>query len=225
MSMSRKHLTLAFACVITCCITTSGCSFERNESRIGKYVIPLLPGWKHEGFDGKYLQDMTQSISAGKSMVSIKFTCFLPIPNTKVSTSAQDLSNEVASEERSMKDVAASSDFRSKTLTSVAMQYKSWPAYTTERQSSQSGRVTFSKILRFTDGQNLYTFQSNVGGSEIDPQAKLQADQAWTVLISSLRPAPIYNPWLVIGSLAALAGFVTLMIFLKHRFQVFNKLN
>ena len=223
--MSRKHLTLAFACSIVCCLAISGCSFERDEARIGKYVIPLLPGWKHEGFDGKYLQDMTQSISSGKSIVSIKFTCFLPIPNTKVSTSAQDLSDEVASEERSMKDVAASSDFRSKTLTSVAMRYKTWPAYTTERQSSQSGRVTFSRILRFTDGQNLYTFQSNVGGNTIDPQSKVAADQAWTVLINGLRPAPTYNTWFIVGCLAVMAGVVALIIFARRRFQISNKEN
>ena len=219
----KKRYIWVYLCVLSCSLTTFGCTFEPRDAQVGHYSIPLIQGWDHKNFNSDYLQSTTQNTTVGASIVSVKFVCFSAPPNTQTSSTASDLKNEAALEEQSMKDLSSSSDFESRTITSEATQYKTWPAFVTERQNFQHGRVTIVRILRFTDGHNLYTFQSNIGGVSIDPQAKIVADQAWVVLTDGLRPAPAYNVWVLAGGIVVFIGVVTLAVLVKRKSLLKNK--
>jgi|GEM_PF-2399063 len=202
--------------------TVNGCSTAnlRKPLQAGKYTVPILPNWQHETYNSSFMQTTTQRAVVNGTTISIKFLCFLHPSNYKPPTSAQDLNSEVQNEEQSL-NADASARSLNRTILSTPMQYKKWPAFLTVRQKSERGRVSEAKILRFTDGQNLYWFQSTIGGKTIDPQAKSIADQAWATLTRGLDSAPYtsrFAPWLpimclVIGVTVAVASAV----FLKSR--------
>lgn len=219
----RATFFLNVVAILAITLTSSGCSTIKPHQvlQAGKYTIPKLSGWQQESYTGDFQKTITQSTYINGTHISIEFLCFVNTANVKPSTSVQELSTEVKSEEQSISEVSADLHFTSQTLVSTPSQYRNWPAYLTVRRKMQRGKISEAKILRFTDGQNVYWFQYTVGGKTIDPQAKSTADQAWTTLTNGLSSAPDtsrFAYWLPIVCLViAITAAIGLVIFFKSR--------